>query len=103
MFAIDGDGGVGLGTTANGFKLNVEGSVFIGALVIQSTVMVQVSQTKIVFGLRMVLIPSSTLKTQLTSRSEWVSVVEFTLSTYRWYAQTSLFVGNALYLKDKRT
>ena len=31
MFAIDGDGGVGLGTTANGFKLNVEGSVFIGA------------------------------------------------------------------------
>jgi len=31
LFAIDGDGGVGLGTTANGFKLNVEGSVFIGA------------------------------------------------------------------------
>ena len=28
--SIDGDGGVGLGTTANGFKLNVEGSVFIG-------------------------------------------------------------------------
>ena len=49
MFAIDGDGGVGLGTTANGFKLNVEGSVFV-ELVIQSMVMVQVSQTKIVFG-----------------------------------------------------
>jgi hypothetical protein len=31
LFAIDGDGGVGLGTTANGLKLNIEGDVHIGA------------------------------------------------------------------------
>ena len=31
LVCVDGTGGVGLGTTANGYKLNVEGSVFVGA------------------------------------------------------------------------
>ena len=31
LFAIDGNGGVGIGTTANSFKLNIEGDVRIGA------------------------------------------------------------------------
>lgn len=31
LFAIDGSGGVGLGTTANGLALNIEGNVRIGA------------------------------------------------------------------------
>ena len=31
LFAIDGTGGVGIGTTANGMKLNVEGDIRIGA------------------------------------------------------------------------
>ena len=31
LFSIDGSGGVGIGTTANGLKLNIEGDVRIGA------------------------------------------------------------------------
>ena len=33
IFAIDGTGGVGIGTTANGYQLNVEGDTFISGVV----------------------------------------------------------------------
>ena len=34
LFSIDGSGGVGIGTTANGLKLNIEGDVRIGGFTI---------------------------------------------------------------------
>ena len=101
MFAIDGDGGVGLGTTANGFKLNVEGSVFVGAGYTIYGDGSGITNQDSIWG-QDGSIPSSILKTQLTSRLEWVSVVEFTSALYRWYDKPHCSLVT-LYLKDKRT